>query len=149
MQPSSNALSDGDHQHLMTLLSGLPEVSLPDCATYKTYRSILLTALPIIGHIPIYGSKIAAAISFLMNLADGVCQVPAGLEASAQPGKIVIEKSGVNELRVTFPAGSTIGASSISEADLYFALSRDLLKQPASPNAANCVGVLGPICIID
>ena len=124
------------------LLAVLPDAgsqaSLPDCKDYQTYRPILQAALPLIQKIPIIGSKIATALSFLMALADGVCNVSPPL---VTPGSdtIKIEKSGENELRVTLPQGSTINSDNISEADLYFALSRDLLKGPARPIMRGCI----------
>lgn len=43
------------------------------CATYAKIKPLLEAALPLIAAIPVYGPKIAAAIKFLMALADKVC----------------------------------------------------------------------------
>lgn len=105
--------------------------------------------------IPYFGSKIGTALSFLMTLADGVCQVTAADVSrtnarSNLPGKITVEKVNANEVRVTFPQGATIKPNDISEADLYFALSRNLLMSPSSPRTADCIGDMGGIwCAID
>jgi hypothetical protein len=43
------------------------------CKVYNQIKPFLKTALPLIERIPIYGSKIAAAIRTLMQIADTVC----------------------------------------------------------------------------
>lgn len=158
MQTSSTTLTADDQKQLETLLAGLPNrqtmVAMPDCKTYQTYRPVLQMALPLIEKIPYLGSKIGAALSFLMALADGVCNItvadvsPANASSNL-PGKITVEKINGNELRVTFPQGTTVKSNDLSEADLYLALSRNLLMSPSSPHTADCIVVVGPICGID
>lgn len=46
------------------------------CAEYGQIRPKLDTALPTIDRIPLYGVKIAAAIRFLMQIADTHCRRP-------------------------------------------------------------------------
>ena len=71
---TTTTLSSNDHNNLHTLLAALPEqYAAVDCDTYRTYRPILMAALPLISKIPIYGSKIAAAIQFLVQIGDSVC----------------------------------------------------------------------------
>lgn len=152
MKSTSLALSADDQNKLVTLLAALPDqqaqVSLPDCSTYATYRPILQAALPLIQKIPLIGSKIGTALSFLMSLADSVCNIstseatPAGNNGA---GSITIEKTGQNQVQVTFPQGTKINTQEISEADLFFALSRDLVKAPTSGGTANCILVICPI----
>lgn len=43
------------------------------CSTYAKIKPLLQTALTLVKLIPIYGSKIAAAIEFLMSIADKFC----------------------------------------------------------------------------
>jgi len=43
------------------------------CQKYQTIKPLLLTALTLIDKIPLYGSKIATAIRFLMGMADMAC----------------------------------------------------------------------------
>ena len=45
------------------------------CDKYHTIRGPLLILIKIVKKIPVYGSKIAAALEFLMGLADAVCPV--------------------------------------------------------------------------
>jgi len=45
------------------------------CDEYKKIRAWLEIVLPFIEKIPVYGSKIAGAIRFLMTLADTACPV--------------------------------------------------------------------------
>lgn len=45
------------------------------CKKYHTIRAWLLIAIKIVKKIPVVGAKIAAAIEFLMVLADAVCPV--------------------------------------------------------------------------
>lgn len=45
------------------------------CKKYHEIRAWLLIAIKIVKKIPVYGAKIAAAIEFLMSLADAVCPV--------------------------------------------------------------------------
>ena len=74
MTSTTTALSSAEQTNLNTLLCALPEqYAAVDCSTYRTYRSIIVAALTLIGKIPVYGSKIAAAIQFLITIADGVC----------------------------------------------------------------------------
>jgi hypothetical protein len=47
------------------------------CADYRQIRPRLDTALPMIDRIPLYGTKIAAAIRFLMHMADAQCRASA------------------------------------------------------------------------
>lgn len=153
---NANTLSTADHQTLQSLLAALPEpqalAALPDCNTYKTYRPILQTALPLVKLIPVYGGKIYNAISFLLSMADSVCNIPAtpaGLDAGAGSGKFTVQKVSDTEVLVKLPAGTQINANSVSEADLYAALSRNLLKPAGGLGTADCIAVVGPICIID
>lgn len=44
------------------------------CDQYLKIKKSLLIALPLIDRIPVYGSKIAGAIRFLMAIADTVCK---------------------------------------------------------------------------
>ena len=44
------------------------------CDTYAEVKGLLRVALPLIRRIPVYGSKIAAAIQFLMTIADAYCK---------------------------------------------------------------------------
>jgi hypothetical protein len=152
MQTSSTMLAADDQKQLETLLAGIPNreamVAMPDCNTYKTYRPILQMALPLIEKIPYFGSKIGTALSFLMTLADGVCSVTAANVSPAKassnlPGKITVDKINANEVRVTFPQGTNIASNDVSEADLYFALSRNLLLSPSgsNPTAKDCTGL--------
>ena len=43
------------------------------CKTYNEYKGLIPMVLPIIKKIPIYGSKIAAVIETLMQIADFAC----------------------------------------------------------------------------
>ena len=43
------------------------------CKTYAKIKPLLETALTLVILIPIYGAKIAAAIKFLMSIADKAC----------------------------------------------------------------------------
>jgi hypothetical protein len=43
------------------------------CKQYRSIRNWLTMALPLVAAIPIYGSKISAAIGFLMTVADQAC----------------------------------------------------------------------------
>jgi hypothetical protein len=160
MNSTSITLSADEHKTLEVLLAALPDsraqVSAPDCTTYQTYRPILQAALPLIQRIPVFGSKIFSALSFLMALADGVCNVSAadvspGGDTGQQPAtRITVEKSGANELRVTLPQGSTINSNNISEADLYFALSQHLVKVSRSVGASPClIDITPPKCLVD
>ena len=45
------------------------------CKQYKSIKPLLQAALPLIEKIPLYGSKIATAIRFLMTIADVACPV--------------------------------------------------------------------------
>lgn len=45
------------------------------CKKYHAIRAWLLIAINIVKKIPVYGAKIAAALEFLMGLADAVCPV--------------------------------------------------------------------------
>ena len=45
------------------------------CAKYQSIRAYLLILIKIVKKIPVYGAKIAAALEFLMSLADAVCPV--------------------------------------------------------------------------
>lgn len=45
------------------------------CKQYKTIKPLLETALPLVEKIPVYGAKIAAAIRFLMKIADVACPI--------------------------------------------------------------------------
>ena len=45
------------------------------CDQYKKIRTYLELVLPFIEKIPVYGSKIATAIRFLMTLADAACPI--------------------------------------------------------------------------
>lgn len=45
------------------------------CKQYKAIKPLLETALPLIEKIPVYGAKIAAAIRFLMKIADVACPI--------------------------------------------------------------------------
>ncbi len=45
------------------------------CEQYKNIKPMLQLALNLVDKIPIYGSKIASAIRFLMTLADAACPV--------------------------------------------------------------------------
>lgn len=145
MTSPATLLSADDDKNLQILLSALPiqeeQISAPDCNTYKSYRSILVAALPFIGKLPIYGSKVSSAITLLMTIADGVCNVssPPIPNASTQAGQITIQKSGDNEVRVIFPPGTTVGSNQISQADLYLALSRSLLKVPTNHMLGGCI----------
>ena len=44
------------------------------CGKYKKIKPLLTTALTFIGMIPVYGSKIAVAVRFLMSVADTACK---------------------------------------------------------------------------
>lgn len=43
------------------------------CATYRKIRGFLQGIIPVIKLIPVWGGKLAAALTFLMTLADTVC----------------------------------------------------------------------------
>ena len=45
------------------------------CKQYKAVKPLLQVALPLVEKIPVYGPKIAAAIRFLMSIADAACPV--------------------------------------------------------------------------
>ena len=45
------------------------------CKKYHAIRAYLLILIKIVEKIPVYGAKIAAALKFLMSLADSVCPV--------------------------------------------------------------------------
>ena len=154
MSSSTPTLKADDHQALTTLLAAIPDnmaaVSLPDCNTYKTYRPILQTALPFVAKIPIYGSKIAAALTFLLSLADSVCNIQPSLQQAAAGGQgVTVQKVSDNEVTVTLPAGQTINSDHVTASELYVALGRSLNVQGSVPPSADCIGVLGPICLID
>jgi hypothetical protein len=145
--PSSTALTADDQKQLQTLFSGFPSadaVALPNCDTYNKYRSILQLALPLVAKIPVFGSKIHDALQFLMTLADAVCPAPpadtasGGDSAATARGKITVDKLSANALKVTFPQGTVIGSDAISEADLYFALSQNLINSATLPGTAAC-----------
>lgn len=46
------------------------------CETYHSIRGALLIAVKILKKIPVIGEKAAAAVEFLMKLADAVCPLP-------------------------------------------------------------------------
>ncbi|NRD51003.1 hypothetical protein [Corallococcus exiguus] len=73
-----------EEKQLSLLLGAVPE-SLPtvNCDTYRTYRPILQAALPLISKIPFVGAKVATAITFLMSIADSLCNVSTA--QAAQP----------------------------------------------------------------
>ncbi|MBV9931137.1 MAG: hypothetical protein JO013_09350 [Alphaproteobacteria bacterium] len=56
------------------VLTAIPAnfAAAPDCNTYKKYRPILAAAVPLVSTVI---PKAGAALTFLMNLADGVCGV--------------------------------------------------------------------------
>lgn len=155
----SNAvtLSADDQRTLETLLASLPDpqslASLPDCNTYKNYRSILQTALPFVKKIPVYGDKIYTALTFLMSMADGICNIsPAPAPPSpstTDDNKINVQKISQTEVLVRFPEGTEIKPDTVSEVDLYAALSRSLFAVKSGPRTPDCVLVVGPICTID
>lgn len=71
-----------DHKFLAALDSMDEELSKPFiqdlngnglCAIYKKIRGSLEAILPVVKVIPVYGPKLAAAIQFLMTVADTVC----------------------------------------------------------------------------
>jgi len=43
------------------------------CKKYHSIRAALLIMIQIVKKIPVYGGKIAAALEFLMGIADAVC----------------------------------------------------------------------------
>lgn len=43
------------------------------CEQYKRIRGLLEAIIPVIRRIPVWGDKLAAALTFLMHLADTVC----------------------------------------------------------------------------
>lgn len=43
------------------------------CATYRKIRAFLEQVIPFVKLIPVWGGKLAAALTFLMSLADTVC----------------------------------------------------------------------------
>ncbi|WP_027820904.1 hypothetical protein [Paraburkholderia bannensis] len=142
MSQQSNTLSADDQRNLEALLNALPDnrtqASLPDCNTYKTYRPILESALPLIKKIPLFGAKIYTALSFLMQLADGVCQISLSSQDAvhgATNGALEIQKVNNNELLIKFPQDAKINAGQISETDLYLALGRKVLTPAQSGNA--------------
>ncbi len=45
------------------------------CDQYHKIRAALLILISIVKKIPVYGGKIAAALEFLMGIADAVCPV--------------------------------------------------------------------------
>ncbi|MEG3082814.1 hypothetical protein U1707_04105 [Sphingomonas sp. PB2P12] len=64
------------------IITSLPdERSLPDCSTYATYRPIIEAAIPLITKlIP----KVGSALTYLVMLADSVCQIaPSATKASS------------------------------------------------------------------
>ncbi len=74
MTTTTTTLSTNEQNNLHTLLATLPEqYAAVDCDTFRTYRPILMATLPLISKIPLYGSKIAAAIQFLIQIGDSVC----------------------------------------------------------------------------
>lgn len=82
---ASTATSAVQQLNAHPVLSALPEnfaISAPDCNTYKTYRPIIAAAIPLITSII---PKAGAALTFLMNLADGVCGVAPSAAFAATP----------------------------------------------------------------
>lgn len=74
MTTTTNALSNNEQNNLHTMLAALPDhYAAADCNTYHTYRPIVMAVLPLISKIPGYGSKIAPAIQFLIQIGDSVC----------------------------------------------------------------------------
>lgn len=45
------------------------------CEKYKNIKPMLQLALNLVDKIPVYGSKVAGAIRFLMTMADAACPV--------------------------------------------------------------------------
>jgi hypothetical protein len=43
------------------------------CDEYKKIRKFIVLFLPLIGKIPVIGSKIVAILEFLMSIADTIC----------------------------------------------------------------------------
>ena len=144
----STSLTAEEHTALTTLLGAIPEpqaLSTVDCATYNTYRPILVGALPLISKIPVFGSKLNTIVTFLMTIADSVCAVPSKAEESS----VKVQKSGDTQVTVTFPKGTQITSASLSEADLLVALARGLSKAPKGPITPDCIGDEGPVCVIN
>ena len=62
----------------MSATAGAKEAALDVgdlCKKYRALRASLVILVTIVKKIPIYGGKIAAAIEFLMSLADMACPV--------------------------------------------------------------------------
>jgi len=78
-------LAKNDHAKALAALDKIDKIlaaapsrsaAAPDlCATYAKIKPFLKTALTLVKLIPVYGAKIAAAIEFLMTIADKLCPV--------------------------------------------------------------------------
>jgi hypothetical protein len=79
-----NTGSGGDHGEALAALERLESeiagVSATDsldrdqvCEQYRRIKPLLNTAITLVQAIPVYGPRIAAAIRFLMGIADRVC----------------------------------------------------------------------------
>lgn len=86
MNSTTTALSSAEQTNLNTLLCALPEqYTTIDWNTYRTFRPIIMAAIPFIGMVPGLGSKVASAIQFLIQIADSVCP-PQGQQVNPSTG---------------------------------------------------------------
>lgn len=80
--PSLERAAMGDRNFLSALNSIDKELSAKGvadldgsglCATYKKIRGPLESIIPVVRLIPVWGGKLAKALTFLMTLADTIC----------------------------------------------------------------------------